>query len=325
MSFVAGVVIFVLGLGVIAWLGRGDDAAAGGGAPTPSGSPATPRASRGTLGAMAPAVDRYAPGGAPECRHHGSNHRIEVRDRSAHGGRREIWVHRPPGRDRADIPVLYFLHGSTTTDRLFTLPQVHLGRRLDALMCRTGVPFVVAAPNGQSRDGRDTEWGDSADGTLHIETFVTHTVIHRVEGRYRRPRALRAIGGVSMGGFGAAAIALRHPGLYTQAACFAGYYHTDDTSNTWHHHTRPHDPYLLIRRPGVRDIRFFLVEGRGDHTPLHPGTIHGQADWFAGLLRGRRMTVEVRHPPGGHGFSESWDHEIGAMVHFLDRGWLPGR
>lgn len=282
------------------------------------------------------ATERHDDGGAP---HHaaratasahstarcakGSDRYIHVKDKTAHDGRREIWVHRPAGADSANIPVLYMLHGSTTDDRLF--PFVKLGKILDEQMCRTGQPFVIAAPDGQSSDGRDTEFGDSADGKLHIESFITGTTIEKVEGKNRRPARLRAIGGVSMGGYGAAAIALRHPDLYTQVASFAGYFKVDDPSHTFGRNKKKvaeqHAPDHLIDRRGVRGIRFLLVEGKNDHTPLHPGSIHGEADRFAKLLRARKMTVQVIHPPGPHSFHKCWIKAIPDFADFLTAGW----
>src|SRR2546423_8267572 len=94
-------------------------------------------------------------------------------------------------------------------------------------MCRTGRPFVVAVPDG--RAGRlDTEWGDDARGRFAIETFVTQRAVALVEGDQRRPAPLRAIAGFSMGGYGAAAIALRHPDEYRQVASFSRGYPTHD-------------------------------------------------------------------------------------------------
>jgi len=253
----------------------------------------------------------------------GTDRYVHVKDKTAHGGKREIWVHRPAGADGANVPVLYMLHGSTTDDRLF--PFVKLGRILDKQMCRTGRPFVVAAPDGQSKDGRDTEFGDSKDGKVKVESFITQTAIEKVEGHNRRPARLRAIGGVSMGGYGAAAIALRHPDLYSQVASFAGYFKVDDTSKTWGKDkkkvTEEHAPDHLINRAGVRGIRFFLVEGKNDHTPLHPGSIHGEADRFAKLLRAKKMSVQVIHPPGPHSFHKCWIKAFPQFADFLAAGW----
>jgi len=323
LAFVAKSISVVVGAVAIASLIVGVQELVSG-----SGTSSTDRSSRSAQTATSPTAPSAAAGAArtvplkQACRP-GTDHYIQVPDPSAAGGSREIWVHRPTGPDRADIPVVYMLHGSTTTDRLFR--RVKLGRILDEQMCRTGVPFVVAAPNGQSRDGRDTEWGDSADGTLRVESFVTGTTIERVEGAHRRSARLRAIGGVSMGGHGSAAIALRHPDLYTQVASFAGYFQVDDTSHTFGQDdkrvTARHAPDHLIDRPDVHGIRFLLVEGRKDHTPLHPGTIHGEAARFGKLLRARGMDVTVRHTPGGHSFHKSWSHAMPQLADFLTAGW----
>lgn len=262
------------------------------------------------------------PGTGPSCERPGSDEHIRIPDRGAPGGQRRVWIHRPPGPDHATLPVLYLLHGSTTDSSMFE--RWRLGRLLDKEMCRTGVPFVIAAPDGQAFDGSDTEWGDAHDGRFLIETFVTTKLIEKVEGGRRRPPALRAIGGVSMGGYGAAALALRHPDLYPQAVSFAGYFKVDDPSGVFGDNPEAHAPDRLIDRPGVRHVRFFLVEGTDDHTPLRstnpPDEIHGEADRFARLLRERGMTVGVRHPPGGHVFS-AWRPAIPDAVDFLVEGW----
>ncbi|MQA93281.1 MAG: esterase [Streptosporangiales bacterium] len=265
------------------------------------------------------------PGSGPSCERPGTDHHIRIPDRGAPGGSRRVWIHRPPGPDTADRPVLYLLHGSTTDASMFE--RWELGRLLDREMCRTGVPFVFAAPDGQAFDGSDTEWGDAQDGRFRIETFLTTKLIDAVEGEDRRPAALRAIGGVSMGGYGAAALALRHPDLYPQAVSFAGYFKVDDPSGTFGNDPDAHAPDRLLDRPDVRHARFFLVEGTEDHTPLRsadpPGEILGEADRFARLLRERDMTVEVRHPPGGHVFA-TWRPTLPAAVDFLVDGWVPG-
>src|SRR5438309_2155346 len=73
---------------------------------------------------------------------------VSAADASAPGGRRTVWVHRPAGPDRADLPVLYVLHGYPADPA--ALANGSLPRLLDAQMCRTGRPFVVAVPDGRS-------------------------------------------------------------------------------------------------------------------------------------------------------------------------------
>ncbi len=133
--------------------------------------------------------------------------------------------------DSANLPVLYFLHGSSgaASDPFDAgLPQVI------ARLIRAGYPpFVLAAPDGNGMSHRDTEWANAVDGSDQFETFVTQNVIDAVEGGNRRDRSRRAIAGFSMGGYGAVNLALRHPDLYGQVVPIAGYFHVDDTSGVF--------------------------------------------------------------------------------------------
>jgi S-formylglutathione hydrolase FrmB len=240
---------------------------------------------------------------------------LAVADRSAPGGRRTVRVHRPAGPDRADIPVLYLLHGYPADPA--ALAGGTLLPILDAQMCRTGQPFVVAIPDGRAGN-LDTEWGDDARGRFALETFVTRQAVALVEGALRRAPALRVIGGFSMGGYGAAALALRHPDEYRQVAAFGGYYRIDDPDRVFGNQPSAHAPDRLL--DAATGQRYFLVEGRDEHTPLQVGSIRGEADRMAALLRSRAVAVAVTHPPGGHG-NDAWYPQLGAMVDFLDAGF----
>jgi S-formylglutathione hydrolase FrmB len=262
----------------------------------------------------APAPAPPAPAASPACEP-GVDATHSVPDRSAPGGRRTVWVHRPAGPDRADLPVLYLLHGFPADPA--ALVRGSLPGLLDAQMCRTGRPFVIAVPDG--RAGRlDTEWGDDARGRFAVETFVTQGAVALVEGDRRRPAPLRAIAGFSMGGYGAAALALRHPDEYRQVASFSGYYRIDDPDGVFGKQPGAHAPDRLLGAASGQ--RYFLVEGTGEHTPLRAGSIRGEADRFATALRARQVTVSVAHPPGGHA-DDCWYPQLGAMVDFLDAGW----
>ncbi|QBI52188.1 alpha/beta hydrolase [Streptomonospora litoralis] len=279
----------------------GAAAQAAGAAMPPGASPVNPR-----------------PGEVASCDQSGTDKIITVPDKGAPDGKRPIWVRRPPGPDTDDLPVLYLLHGSTTTHH--DIRDAGVGEALDKQMCRSGVEFVIAAPFGQEVGGSDTEWGDAADGDFAIETFVTEKAIKAVEGEHTRPRALRAIAGFSMGGYGAAALSLRHPDTYGQAVSWAGYFKVDDPSDTFGDNPDAHAPDQLLDDPAVRDIRYMLIEGEDDHTPLQTGSIHGEAERFAKLLRERDMTVETMHPEGGHTW-ETWVPTFPEAVDFLVEGW----
>jgi S-formylglutathione hydrolase FrmB len=213
--------------------------------------------------------------------------------------------------------VLYFLHGYPGDPS--SLTGSGLPGTLDAQMCRTGQPFVLAIPDGRAGD-TDTEWGDDAGGRFAVETFVTDRAIGLVEGDQHRPAQLRAIGGISMGGYGAAALALRHPDEYRQVAAFGGYYRVDDPDSVFGDDTDSHAPDRLVSAGAGQ--RYFLVEGQDEETPLMQGTIHGEADRFAAELRATKITAAVVHPPGGHS-PDSWYSQLRPMVDFLDAGWQP--
>jgi S-formylglutathione hydrolase FrmB len=305
------------GVVVVAWhrpvhaVGRG----LSGGSATPSGTvawsgPASPAAVAAASGSAATGSAPAAPAGCQP----GVDSVVSLADASAPGGRRSVWIHRPAGPDRVTIPVVYALHGYPADPAAMaaTLPQL-----LDQQICRTGRPFVLAVPDGRSGD-LDTEWGDDSAGRFAIETFVTSSAVELVEGDLRRPAVARAIVGFSMGGYGAAALALRHPDEYRQVAAFSGYFHVDDPDRVFGADTARHAPDQLVDA-GVGQ-RYFLVEGTSEDTGLEHGSIRGEADRFAGLLRTAGITVDVTHPPGGHDES-TWYPQLGAMVDFLDAGW----
>ena len=255
-----------------------------------------------------------SPAAAPPCGP-SSDAVLSLPDASAPGGRRAVWVHRPAGPDYADLPVVYLLHGYPADPA--ALAHGSLPGLLDREMCRTGRPFVLAVPDG--RAGRlDTEWGDDARGRFAVETFVTRQAVALVEGGLRRAPTRRVIAGFSMGGYGAAALALRHPDEYGQVAAFGGYFRIDDPDHVFGADSGAHDPGRLLASAAGQ--RYFLVEGRDEHTALQRGSIRGEAERFAAELRSHQVSVAVLHPPGGHG-NDAWYPELGALVDFLDAGW----
>lgn len=247
-----------------------------------------------------------------ECTTPGVTTRRAVPDPTAPGGSRVIWIHRPALPDSASRPVLYLL-----ADNSAPLPTTELGRILDREMCRTGIPFVVAIPDGRVVGVPAPDWTDAVNGQFALEHFVTKTVVRLVEGTHRRTPALRAIAGFGSGGFAAASIALRHPAGYRQVGSFGGWYRLDDPDGVF---TPGHAPDQLLGPPRLRHDRFFLVEGTLEQTILGSGPIHGEADRFALLLRQNGIAVDVRHPTGGHDL-RTWFGQLPGMVRFFDRGW----
>jgi S-formylglutathione hydrolase FrmB len=228
---------------------------------------------------------------------------------------RNVVEYIPPVATPSALPVVYLLHGlpGTAAD----LCNAASAQLLLKAFRAGSTPFILACPDGNPTNANDSEWADSADGKTKLETFVTSTVISAVEGTHRRTPGMRAIAGFSMGGFGAASLALRHPGLYSQVATFAGYFHIDDPDDVLGRSAsakRAHDPTALVGH--ARNIRWYLDEAAADDQEL---TSHDSAR-FSKLLAANGATVSYRSSDGGH--SPSWViSELPHAAVYLSAGW----
>jgi S-formylglutathione hydrolase FrmB len=195
-----------------------------------------------------------------------------------HAPRRQIAI-RPPGVRRP--PLLVFLHGRATT------PDTIVDGGLAAAVRRLGprAPAVVLPDGGDHsyyHDRRDGQWG----------TYVMREVIPAAVRRLHADPDRIAIGGISMGGFGAYDLALHHPrrfcavgghspAIWTSAAQAApGAF--DDAADF-----ARNDVVAMARRRRPAP-RLWLDAGDGD--PFLPGDRA-----LAAALR-----VPLRVSPGGH-------------------------
>jgi S-formylglutathione hydrolase FrmB len=115
-----------------------------------------------------------------------------------------VTVIRPPGNDgNQPLPMLVFLHGrggdedSEQVDEFFA-----------ALAKLGGRAPIVAFPYG----GDHSYWHNRADGEW--ATYVVDEMIPQVADRYGADEDRVAVGGISMGGFGAFNLALHLPGRF---------------------------------------------------------------------------------------------------------------
>jgi S-formylglutathione hydrolase FrmB len=240
---------------------------------------------------------------------------LELPSGDADDKTREVWEYKPDVPDSADLPVVYLLHGYPGTDR--DVDTINLANRLDEQFEAGAAPFVVAVPSGQSDIYSDTEWADSVDGEVGVESFIVSTAIPAVEGTNPRDAAHRAIAGFSMGGYGAANLAEHHPDLFGQLVSIAGYYHVDDLSGMGAGSPAWEDAYSPDRHVAtLATTRTLLIVDSQENDPL----IRGEAARFAALQRvaGQNPTFVVA--PGNH----SWQMVAGqvpTIVNFLDAGW----
>lgn len=126
-------------------------------------------------------------------------------------------VYLPPGyradgrADGSRYPVLYLLHGNNG-NAIDWITQGQLQTAADALIAQHDIPpVVIVMPQG------GTDW--YVDRKEKMETAFFHDLMPDVEAHYavETQRGGRAIGGVSMGGFGALRYAMLHPDLFCGA------------------------------------------------------------------------------------------------------------
>ena len=248
----------------------------------------------------------------------GSWKTLQVPATAVTGDHREVRVYTPAVARPDQLPVVYLLHGEPGGASDLCNPSA--GDSLAAAFSSGVQPFVVACPDGNDDDFDDTEWADSVDGRSQVETFVTGPLITAVEGAHPRPRGLRAIGGFSMGGFGAAMLALRHPNLYGQVVTLAGYFTIDDPDGIFGDDPEVESAYnptdLVALAPRMR---WLLIEATEDDLDL---TAHA-SEPYAALLREHGATVDLRRTPGAH--QVEWaDAQLPAVAMFLAAGWKSG-
>ena len=231
------------------------------------------------------------------------------------GRRREFWVYRPGVPDSPDLPVVYFLHGYPGTAR--AVAQTDIAWTLEQLFASGVKPFVVVAPSGQSALRPDTEWADSADGKVKLESYIVDNLVPAVEGAQRRDRAHRAVMGFSMGGFGAMNLGLRHPDLFGQIVSIAGYFRVDDPSGMG----RRDPQWVAANSPDQHvvagaDSRILLVTAAEEHDPL----IAGEAQRYRRLAESAGQHPALVVAPGEHLF-QMVITQMPTLARFLADGW----
>jgi enterochelin esterase-like enzyme len=153
---------------------------------------------------------------------------------------RSFLVYVPPSYNTAAgkekrYPVLYLLHGFPGEEHdWFTGGKA--SESANTLIDAEQIPEVIlVAPDGNGRGGASSEWGNSYDQSQLMETFVAADLVKYVDQHYRTvpDPAHRAIGGLSMGGFGAMNIALHHPDVFGTVISLGGYYQAE--GEIWGH------------------------------------------------------------------------------------------
>ena len=228
------------------------------------------------------------------------------------GGMMSYRIVIPPPQS-GPVRVLYFLQGANSS-------AAEIMRNSDIERLAVSAHIVVVLPDA------DDSYYTNAKHKLHArwEDAITTDLTRDVASRFHiaADRAHTGIAGISMGGYGATKLALKHPDLYGFSASMSGA--LDITRRR-----------ATMRRSGqtwrIWTIFGFLANGRVDEDVfelLNHASAPQQTVWFASCgrndplhaidekfvreLRARGARVNLITTPGGHDW-QSWEYAIPLM------------
>ena len=216
----------------------------------------------------------------------------------------EVSVIEPEGESDGERPLLIFLHGAGGSEESFLEDRA----LLNGIARLGGQAPVVAFP-----DGEESWWHERSGGDWG--RYVVREVIPAVSRRFDTDPRRVAVGGISMGGFGAYHLALAYPGRF----CAVG----GHSAGLW--------PSQAEEFPGAFDDRAdyeandVLAEVNADPAAFGDTPVwndYGDEDWFVSgnaafvaALEGGSADLTARVWPGGHD-ATYWDAHFPAYLRF---------
>jgi putative tributyrin esterase len=208
------------------------------------------------------------------------------------------------------LPVVYLLHGGGGGYRDWSnYSDV-------ARFAEQG--FILVMPEGNSSYYMNAV----ARPKDRYEDYITQDLVGDVEHRFPvlSGRANRAIVGVSMGGFGAVVLSLKHPDLYAFAGGLSSALDVPTRPFSWHRmgqyrgHAqifgrwgsdtrRANNPYILAGSADPAAVPYLYLSC-GEQEGLLPANQR-----FAALLKRRGFKYEFHPGPGGHDWNQ-WNGRL---------------
>jgi putative tributyrin esterase len=227
-------------------------------------------------------------------------------------------------------PVLYFLHGLFGNDhRWIDRGGKEIFDRLKA--DGTIGQFIVVLPNGG-----ETFYINSEDGKDRYEDFFVHELVPFIDHHYRTiaTKDARAISGVSMGGYGALHLAMRHANLFGSVAATSAVLINDlpdplPAEGRWQFYSRilshafgspinrtywqENNPLTLAKDPSkFKGLKIYFDVGDQDRYGFEKG-----AAILDEILKKENCPHTYALRPGGHG----WEFLDQYMQHSLLFQW----
>src|SRR6185312_15240543 len=216
------------------------------------------------------------------------------------------------------LPVIYLLHGGGGGFRDWT-NYSDVARYAEQ-------GLILVMPEGQS-----SYYVNSADRRHdRYEDYIVHDVVGDVEQRFPaagKTRGQRAIAGISMGGFGAITLALKHPDLFIFTAGLSSALDVPTRPfsikriSQWRGHRaifgpwngtvqHQNDPYVLARNVAPGKVPFLFLTC-GQQEGLLPAN-----QKFVSILEQRGFHYEFHTGSGGHDWNQ-WNARLPVLFEAL--------
>ena len=222
-------------------------------------------------------------------------------------------VYFPPGFSaQRRYPTLYVLHGIRGSPYSIANGLRFASFADNAIVAGQVRPFLAVMPPAGLTARFSGEW------TGVWERYVVEDVVPWSDRNLPvlRPRAARAIAGLSAGGYGAADIGLRHPALFGTIESWSGSFFAPHDGSLRHASAKQlaaNDPTLLAEGEATRlrrqRTRFFLSCGSRDPVNLL------RSIQFARLLAGLGVRHRTFFAAGGHD-GRFWQAQLPAALHY---------
>jgi enterochelin esterase-like enzyme len=230
------------------------------------------------------------------------------------------YLYLPPGYGSAvrRYPVLFMLHGGSQ-DR-DEWPAYGLVDAIDRLIANREIgPMMLVLPQGDYG-----YWVNHASGGQRWGDYIAEDLVRHMDATYRTlpDDSHRAVGGLSMGGFGALQLAFNYPGVFSGVGAHSPALYPEDGSLPilgFGPDFASRDPVLLAATArGLDRLAILLDIGEGDPfveraVALHEALLEREID--------HRWLLQA----GGHDF-EYWERHLLLYLRFYDEvlNWQSG-
>ncbi|MCF6222609.1 MAG: esterase family protein [Flavobacteriaceae bacterium] len=234
-------------------------------------------------------------------------------------------------------PVFYLLHGYTDNETAWIEKGwVDIAADQEVILGNIEEMIIVMP------DGGLNWYVNHPEGNFNYENMFTTEFIPFIDNTYRtkNKRKYRAIGGLSMGGFGALGYVMRHPQLFSTCVAFSAAIRPDDEiitksqeefdrlyapvygkevkgKNRISKHWNSNNPIYLAKSLPVeqlKSINWYITCGDDDYLFYGNSALHK-------IFRDRKISHEYRVADGGHNWIY-WRTYISDGLVFLSKHFM---